>query len=50
MFLAHQRKTVNNPTEDFEIFVMNADGTKQKQLTNTANTVKDFRPSWQPIP
>jgi len=35
-----------NPSADFEICVMNADGSGQKQLTD--NTVADLTPTWSP--
>ena len=33
--------------ENFEIYVMNADGTKQERLTN--NPCFDYMPSWSPF-
>jgi Tol biopolymer transport system component len=38
--------TADNPQGDFEIFVMNADGSGVRQLT--ANTLDDELPSWSP--
>jgi Tol biopolymer transport system component len=40
------RVTADNPEGDFEIFVMNADGSGVRQLT--ANTLDDELPSWSP--
>jgi Tol biopolymer transport system component len=40
------RVTAANPEADFEIFVMNADGSGVRQLT--ANTLDDELPSWSP--
>ncbi|HSO51233.1 MAG TPA: hypothetical protein VL330_00455, partial [Actinomycetes bacterium] len=40
------RVTATNPEEDFEIFVMNADGSGVRQLT--ANRFDDEFPSWSP--
>ena len=40
------RETVTNPQGDFEIFVMNADGSGVRQLT--ANRFDDEFPSWSP--
>jgi hypothetical protein len=39
---------VNNPTGDYEIFTMDADGSDQTQLTT--NTAQDWTPDWQPVP
>jgi TolB protein len=40
------RVTTANPEGDAEIFTMNADGTRVKQLTT--NAVADFSPAWSP--
>ena len=37
---------MNNPEGDSEIFVMNPDGSKRKQLTE--NVVNDFQPTLSP--
>jgi Ca2+-binding RTX toxin-like protein len=39
---------VNSPLVD--VFVMNADGSAQTNLTNTASPYSEFLPTWQPRP
>lgn len=36
-------------TTDLEIWVMNADGSGRRQLTNTAQGVRDTQPAWSPL-
>jgi TolB protein len=43
---ASNRMTAANPTGDFEIFVMNADGSNVRQVTFNLND--DGRPAWSP--
>ena len=38
----------SNPEGDFEIYLMNADGTNQRNLTNTAGSISDFDAALSP--